>query len=219
MAQRVQALGGFVSYRSNSDGTQSPYELNISYLDALGDPDREEDNDTRARRFLAAQAIMLALQGVPGIYFHSLFGSENWSEGVAMTGQKRSINRQKLERDRLQAELADPGSIRAQVHYPYVQMLAARRAEPAFHPNGGQQILFLHEAVFALWRHNVDGSRHVLCLHNVSANEVALDVPLDDGMVTGEPFIDLLSGEPAVSDGSVLRLQLPPYGVRWFGLS
>ena len=33
MAERVEALGGFVSHRNNPDGSQSAYELNINYLD------------------------------------------------------------------------------------------------------------------------------------------------------------------------------------------
>ena len=45
------------------------------------------------RRFLASQAIMLSLAGVPGVYVHSLFGSRNCQSCVAATGQSRSINR------------------------------------------------------------------------------------------------------------------------------
>jgi len=105
MAKRVEKLGGFVSYKANGDGTQNAYELNINYLDALGNPQMAEDDELKASRFLASQAIMLALRGVPGIYFHSLFGSQNWVEGVAQTGRSRTINRQKLGRDQLEREL------------------------------------------------------------------------------------------------------------------
>ena len=37
LARRTLAQGGLVSYRSNPDGSQSPYELNINYFDALAD--------------------------------------------------------------------------------------------------------------------------------------------------------------------------------------
>ncbi|HEX6384302.1 MAG TPA: sugar phosphorylase, partial [Anaerolineae bacterium] len=145
MAQRVQALGGYVSYKNNPDGTQSAYELNINYLDALGNPDApEEDLGLKARRFLATQAVMLALRGVPGIYFHSLFGSRSWQEGVEQTGRYRSINRQKLMREQLEHELAAPGSLRHRVFYAYLDLLQKRKVRPAFHPNGGQQVVFCH---------------------------------------------------------------------------
>jgi sucrose phosphorylase len=68
MAERVEALGGYVSYKTNPDGSRSPYELNINYLDALADPNHTQEPVERvAQRFLASQAIMLALRGVPGI--------------------------------------------------------------------------------------------------------------------------------------------------------
>ena len=38
MCQRVESLGGYVSYRTNPDGSKSPYELNINFLEALRDP-------------------------------------------------------------------------------------------------------------------------------------------------------------------------------------
>jgi sucrose phosphorylase len=77
------AHGGFVSHKTDGDGAQSVYELNISYFDALSDPRDNEPLALQVDRFLAAQAIMLALQGVPGIYVHSLFGSR--SDGAYRT--------------------------------------------------------------------------------------------------------------------------------------
>jgi len=82
LVDQVQAHGGLVSYKHNPDGTQSPYELNINYFDALSDPAGAEPLALQVDRFLAAQAIMLALVGVPGLYFHSLFGSRGWPDGV-----------------------------------------------------------------------------------------------------------------------------------------
>ncbi|HUM72461.1 MAG TPA: alpha-amylase family glycosyl hydrolase, partial [Chloroflexota bacterium] len=53
MANRIKALGGYVNYKTNSDGSQSPYELNCTYLDALGDPDQpDEPIALKAQRFL-----------------------------------------------------------------------------------------------------------------------------------------------------------------------
>ena len=58
---------------------------------------------------------MLALPGLPGIYFHSLFGSRNDLDGAKRTGRARSINRQKLSLSELRAELEDTHSERHQV--------------------------------------------------------------------------------------------------------
>ena len=219
MAQRVQALGGYVSYKNNPDGTQSAYELNINYLDALGDPgDHDEDIDLKARRFLAAQAIMLALRGVPGIYFHSLFGSRSWQQGVQETGRYRTVNRQKLEREQLARELADPGSLRQRVFSGYMNLLTKRRAQAAFHPNGGQQVVFCHKAIFALWRTSPDGSDRVLCLHNVSNQ--AQDVTIAAGDLPerwqASSLTDLFgSGLYPIGNDQTVTFTLAPYQVLW----
>ncbi|RMG95511.1 MAG: sugar phosphorylase, partial [Chloroflexi bacterium] len=169
MCARILELGGYVSYRTQTDGTQSPYELNINYLDALGDPARpNEPIDLIARRFLTAHAIMLSLAGVPGIYFHSLFGSRSWPEGVHLSGHKRRINRQKFNRTELEAELNNPTSLRHLVYKGFVQLLQARRHDPAFHPMGEQAVLFLHSGVFSLLRLAKNGRSAVLCLHNIT---------------------------------------------------
>ena len=141
MGERIKSNGGYVSYKNNPDGTQSAYELNINYLDALRDPAIHEEENILARRFLATQAIMLSLRGVPGIYFHSLFGSRNWPEGVEETGRYRSINRQKLDSTHLEAGLGDPTSLRHKVFYGYLDLLKQRTTHPAFHPLGAQKLL------------------------------------------------------------------------------
>ena len=221
LAARTRALGGFVSYKSNEDGSQSPYELNINYLDALDDPDHPLGDPRQvARRFLASQAIMLALRGVPGIYFHSLFGSRNWREGVRQTGRYRTINREKLQREPLERELADPESLRYHVFRGYHHMLRVRRENPAFHPWGGQRILDAGKSVFALLRSARGGVQHVLCLQNVSGETVDLRLPLEDTPLAATAgFSDILgSGTYAAREG-ILTLKMHPYQVLWLSPS
>jgi sucrose phosphorylase len=217
MAQRVEALGGFVSYKDNGDGSKSAYELNINYLDALGDPERpDEDVTWVARRFLASQAIMLALRGVPGIYFHSLFGSRGWREGVAQNGRFRTINRQKLKLQTIEAELADSNSLRHHVFYGYRHLLQQRAAQPAFDPHGEQGVLFCHESVFALWRATRDGRFPILCLHNVANHDSHLTIDLRN-----HPFpltvhlTDLVSRQRYPLKDGQLGLTLTPYQILW----
>ena len=83
LVERCQAHGGFINYKHNADGSKSPYEMNIVYFDAVNDPAAGESLETQVNRFMVAQAIMLSLAGVPGIYFHSLFGSRNDRAGGA----------------------------------------------------------------------------------------------------------------------------------------
>lgn len=108
LCARVERHGGRVSYKTNPDGSQSPYELNCTWFDALSDPASGEAPDRAIERFVASQAIMLALQGVPGIYVHSLVGSPNYQRGLEATGRFRTLNREKWTRADLEARLADP---------------------------------------------------------------------------------------------------------------
>ncbi|MCP4543734.1 MAG: sugar phosphorylase [Chloroflexi bacterium] len=217
LIDRTLAHGGHVSYKANSDGTQSAYELNISYFDALSDPNGSEPLDLQVRRFLVSQAIMLSLAGVPGIYVHSLFGSRSYHAGVEQTGRYRSINREKFQRDQLKQDLANANSLRHQVFYAYLDLIRTRIAHRAFHPNGPQKILSSHPALFVLLRTSPEGGESLLCIHNVSSVEQSFSVNLASlrlshsdqvrNVITGNTF--------PVDDSGNMALQVAPYQVLW----
>lgn len=210
LVQRTLEHGGRVSYRNNTDGTQSPYEMNITYFDAITAPEITDHNpDVAVDRFILSQAIMLAFIGMPGIYMHSLFGSRNDHKGVETTGRARSINREKLNSDVLLKTLADPSSLSHKVFQRYKELLTLRTSEPAFHPLGDQQVLDVHPQVFALERTSPDGKSRVMALHNIS-----------DGSVSYTPAAEIsgvdLFMQKTVESGSSITLE--PYQVRWIKL-
>ncbi|NBF41265.1 MAG: alpha-amylase, partial [Spirochaetes bacterium] len=191
MIETVQARGGRISYKATPDG-EIPYEMNVNYLSAVTDPN--VPTSQRARAFLASQAIMLAMAGIPGVYVHSLLGSTNWEEGVEQTGVNRSINREKLDYAALVDEINTEGTLRSAVFEGYRRMLQVRAAEPAFHPAAAQRIVEAGPQVFAVLRGDADGpdadpaaagdgrggaaggprganGALVLCLHNVSSSD------------------------------------------------
>jgi len=216
LVQRVQAHGGLVSYKANADGTRSPYELNVNYFDALSDPHAAEPPTVAIDRFVCAHALMLALAGVPGLYFHSLFGSRGWPEGVALTGRHRTLNRQKLDLDALTAELAQPAHRRRLVFDRLAHLLRVRAASPAFHPLGGQRVLAVGPAVFGLLRVAPDEDARAICLHNVSAapQTVRLDLaPL--GWAAAAAARDLIDGQTHSVQNSHLKLTFAPYQAIW----
>jgi len=199
--------GGLISYKHNADGTQSPYEMNINYFDALTNPNGDDPLELSVKRFIAAQAIMLSIVGVPGIYFHSLFGSRGWIEGVKQTGRNRTINREKLQFDELQKQLADETSLRFKVFQKFSQLLKARGGSSAFNPHGTQKILELHPSVFAVERISPDGRSRALCLHNVSSQTISFST-------NHESAADLFTGQTL----SVTTITLEPYQVLWIKL-
>jgi sucrose phosphorylase len=219
LVEKTLEHGGFVSYKHNSDGSQSPYEMNINYFDALSDPHGDEPLELQADRFMAAQAIMLSLVGVPGIYFHSLFGSRSWHEGVNLTGRNRTINRQKFGLARFESELADQSSLHHLVFHRYTQLLRARSASSAFHPHGTQQVLDCGEAIFALLRLSPDGSQHVLCLHNIACQSQTVMINLNAiSGLRSDPFTDLITGGH-ISEPLNGKLVLKPYQTLWLRIT
>jgi glucosylglycerate phosphorylase len=199
MLQTVQERGGYISYKRNPDGTQSAYEMNITYFDALAVPD--ENLSASIDRFMVSQAIMLSLAGIPGIYFNSLIGAANWQEGATQTGRSRTINRQKFDFDILASELADRQSRARQVFDRYAKLLSIWQREAALRPEASQRILTLHESVFAVQRTGADQS--IFALHNVSNQEVEVILPVSNGY-------DLIS---EIVCNRIIKLQ--PYQVAW----
>jgi len=176
LVQRTLAHGGQVGHKANPDGGKSVYELNITLYDFLNDPAHADSNRDVAR-FLASQSILLSLRGVPGIYVHSLFGSHNCQRCYETTGRARSLNREKFDLAAIEALLDDEDSHQTRVFAGYRAMLAVRRAHPAFHPFGGQEILDLNRAIFAVLRTSPAGDERILCLTNVSAQPQAVILP------------------------------------------
>lgn len=212
LCSQVIRHGGRVSYKTNPDGTQSPYELNCTWFDALNDPFAQEPAALQIDRFVASQAIMLALQGVPGVYIHSLIGSGNDHVGLAATGRARSLNREKWELASLEARLANPWRHEGAVLERMARLIRARRAEPAFHPDGAQRVLAVAPALLAIERRAPDRSSAVLCLHHVSDRPQRVVVPAEPNAT----YQDLLSDDRhrAGADGG-LAVPMGPYQVRW----
>jgi sucrose phosphorylase len=163
-------------------------------------------------RFLAAHAIQLSLVGVPGIYFHSLFGSRSWQEGVLQTGRSRTINREKFTLDELEHDLSDPNGLRRKVFAGLSHLLKIRAGRPAFHPNGKQVVMDAGPAVFAVWRTAPHGGDQVLCLQNVSAAPQPVSAE-----ILPETAVDLLTGQRVSKSTASQGLVLTPYQTLWLG--
>lgn len=141
MAVHAKKQGGYISRRSESDGSTSPYELNINYFSALSNITEGEPESLAIKRFIAASAIMIFFKGVPGIYIHSLIGSINWSEAPSLSMHPRKINRQKIGLQALKKELSDPHNRRSIVLKGMLSLLEIRKNTAALSPLADQEII------------------------------------------------------------------------------
>lgn len=198
MVNQTLNNGGRIGYKYNPDGTKSAYELNINYMDALKAEGMTEDE--HIDKFIASQSILLALQGVPGIYIHSLLGSSNDEEGVEASGINRRINREKLQVTELEKQL-NTLSRRSQVLNRFKRLLEVRKQQAAFSPMSVQKMVESEPELFTIIRGQ---ENPVLVIVNVSKREILsekLSTYHGKDLITGEFF-----------DGS---RKIKPYEVLW----
>jgi len=206
----VRAFGGLVSMRALPGGGESPYELNITWFEAMKGTFAGEDGHQVAR-FLASQTLVMALEGIPAFYIHALLATPNDYEGVEKSGHNRAINRHRWDYGALQERLADETTPQHIVLDALKHRIDIRRRQRAFHPNATQFTLQLDDRIFGLWRQSLDRDQSIFALHNVSDQEVEID-PFAINLIEGEDWVDLLSGEAITAEAPI---RFAPYQCRW----
>lgn len=166
--------GGAVSYKDNGDGTQSPYELNINYQDALAGPDASDEE--RISKFLAVETILLSMQGIPGIYIHSLLGSRNDYYGKTTSGIPRRINREKLSYDYVACQLKEETN-RKKIFDELIHRLNIRKEQTAFSPTAKQEVKKIDPEVLTFIRRNEETGEKIWVLINVSGKQKTIMDP------------------------------------------
>jgi sucrose phosphorylase len=215
MCRQVADHGGFISYKTSEEGAKVPYELNITWYSALNDKQKREPLRLQIKRFLASRAVALVLQGVPGIYLHSLFGTHNDHAAVEATRENRVINRAMVDLRSLLRSLRHPRGKKYRINRDLGKMIQARCDHRAFHPNGTQKVLSLNPAVFAVIRTTPEGDRPILALTNVTRIRRRVEIPLEDVKRDQGPWHDLLSEKKINPKKERLLITLKPYEVLW----
>ena len=207
----MQAFGGRVSWREVDGGKNEPYEINIALYDALQGTVEGPDK-WKQQRFICAHTIMLALEGVPGLYIHSLLATQNDYERLEFTNHNRNINRHKWDRLEIDAHLANDKSHHSQVFKELHQLINIRSDQSAFHPNAVQFTLHLGDEVFAFWRQSLRRDQSIFCINNVTNHEVRVPVQ-SINLVSQDVWFDLISGITLDDDSQ--ELVLDPYQCMW----
>ncbi len=207
----MHRFGGFVSTKANTDGSESPYEINISLFDACMGTRRGVDH-YQVQRFLCAQSIMLAMQGIPAVYIHSLTATPNDLVHVEQTGRTRSINRKLWQLEELNVLLNNSVTPQAEVFNELRRLIAVRRRQPAFHPNARQRVIRINSDVFIVQRSHSEQT--LFAIANVT--ERILKLPLAALGFLPPGCRDLIQPE---SEPLQEQLELAPYQVVWLSMA
>ena len=201
LVEKLQTEGALVNWKNNPDGTRSPYEINVTYLDALST--RESHDSERIARFILAHAVLLSFPGVPAVYIQSILGSRNDYDGVEHLGYNRAINREKYAADQIDCALEDKNSLRYPVYSALSQLIVLRRAEKAFHPDSEAYFSTSGKHVLKIVR-VADCGEKITALFNFSDNSQTVESDIHSGR-------ELISGKD-ITDTTLI---LNPWQVLW----
>lgn len=197
----LQKEGALVNWKNNPDGTRSPYELNVTWMDALSYQD--DSDDERFAKFILTHVLLLTFPGVPAIYIQSILGSRNDYEGVEKQGYNRAINRKKYQRKTIETELMNEGTLRHDIYQTLSRLIVIRRGNKAFHPESVFDICSLTPSVLRITR-SANEHETINALFNFSDRIQIINADIYNG-------IDLISGINV--SGEILTLQ--PWQVMW----
>jgi len=191
----LEKEGAKVNWKNNPDGTRSPYELNVTYMDALTPPLCSDDE--RLARFILAHALLLTFPGVPAVYIQSVLGSRNDYDGVARLGYNRAINRQKYSLQETERLLADPQHLRSRTLHSLTQLITVRQHHSAFHPDSEFSINEMSDGVLEIIRGSSQDEQ-ITALFNFTDKTKTLSFERNH-------YYDVISGESINSGTIILR--------------
>lgn len=201
--ENVKNLGGKISTKSNSDGSTSPYEMNITYLDALKNT-KYANEELQVQRFISSQTVMAAFKGVPAFYIHSLLGTTNDYEGYEQTGRARSLNRKRWN-EREIGKALESENLHREVLEKLKQMISVRKQQPAFHPEAKQVWHHINDDFIAFRR--VSEKQEIFCITNVTSRSRGITVE------SSIPVKELLTNDKLALGYS--ELQVMPFDTIW----
>ena len=112
---------------------------------------------------------MIAFEGVPAIYFNSLFGTSNDEAKYVITGNNRDINRYRWSEKNILKLLQDKRSKQSIFYEGISNLLLIRKKKKAFRPNAYRSTLNLSPKIFCFKRVSIDKKQTILCMTNLSS--------------------------------------------------
>ena len=173
---RLKKNGGEFSYRKVQGVKKKVYEANITLFNAFKCSDFDKSGIFGFERYMAAHTIMISFDGIPAIYFNSMFGNSNDNSKYIISGNKRDLNRYRWNKDKIEDHLKDQNSKQNKYYKNMSNILAIRSKQKAFHPNAIRKTLKLGANFFGIKRISTDNKQSIYCITNMTSKLQLLKV-------------------------------------------
>ena len=167
--KRLRKNGSKFSYRKIHNKIKKVYEANITVFDALKKSDYDQKGIFYLERYISAHAIIISFEGIPAIYFNSMFGTSNDEAKYIITGNNRDLNRYKLNYENILKKHDNKNSKQSIFYKKISNLLRVRRKQKAFHPNASRHNLNLGSNFFSFKRVSIDKDQTIICITNLSS--------------------------------------------------
>ena len=168
--KRLKKNGSKFSYRKIQNKSKKVYEANITIFDALKKSDYDKKGEFYLERYVSAHAIMVSFEGIPAIYFNSIFGTSNDETKFIITGNNRDVNRYKWNLKNITNKLKDNKTKQSIFYNKICNLLNIRRKQKAFHPNASRLNLDFGPKIYGFKRISKDKKQTIICITNLSSN-------------------------------------------------
>ena len=206
--KRLKKNGSKFSFRKVQNKSKKVYEANITIFDALKKSDYDPKGKYFLERFISAHSIMISFEGVPAIYFNSLFGTSNDKAKYIITGNKRDLNRYRWGQQNIIDKLKDKKSKQSIFYKSITNLLEIRKKQKAFHPNALRCNIELNSKIFCFKRVSIDKKQIIMCITNLSSK--IQYIKLNSKLVK---WNDLLGSN--LNYVSTTELRLEPFQTLW----
>ena len=112
---------------------------------------------------------MIAFEGIPAIYFNSIFGTSNDESKFIISGNKRDLNRYRWNKTRLEKLLKIKNSKQRILYNNITLLLNIRKKQKSFHPNAKRFSINLGSNFFAFKRISLDKKQTIFSITNMTS--------------------------------------------------
>jgi len=205
---RLKKNGSKFSFRKAQNNIKKVYEANITVFDSLKKSGTDKKGEFFFERYISAHAILLSFEGIPGIYFNSLFGTSNDEAKYIITGNNRDINRYRWSKKNILTLLQDKKSKQNIFYNEMTNLIKIRRKQKAFHPNAKRLTLNISSKIFCFKRISADKKQTIISITNLSSET---QYPKLDQKYTS--WRNLLNPQTKLEKKNLFRLE--PFESKW----